>query len=94
MAEEVTKFMRPKKLELEVETIDGSMRRLECEKITRDMGKKVVEIGSSNKNSALGLYEQMAVYFGGKADDYSDVDVRVVTKVIAWMGEMLKGDPT
>ena len=90
MGEEM-KFVRPKKLELQVERLDGTMMHLECEQITQDMVRRIGD--AADKKAHTALYEQMAVFFGGKKEDYSGIDARVVTQVIQWMTAQMR-DPT
>lgn len=94
---DVQKFVTPAALEAVVETMergeDGKPKvlRLRCEQVTQDMLRRIGV--AAEKRAEVALYEQMSVFFGGKAADYFVVDVRVVRQVIAWCTAQMK-DPT
>lgn len=91
MSEELKLFSNPSKIRITVETLDGSTMPLTCEKITQDMVERLSKAADSK--ASMALYEQMAVFFGGKARDYGEIDARVVTQVIMFMTEQMK-NPT
>jgi hypothetical protein len=91
----IEKFVAPKKIEIEVEALDGTMAHFEVEKITSEMIQRVTSAGGRAEKDAMGaMCEQMAVYFGGSAKDFRDrFDARVLKNVIVWMNEQIR-NPT
>jgi hypothetical protein len=78
------KFLNPKKIEIDMENMAHEVKHYECDQITKEMLTKVIEIGKKS-HPGKALFEQIAVYFGGTAEDYKEYDVRVIKSAIAWM---------
>ena len=87
-------FMNPKPIGVSVQKLDGNVVELECPKITTDMVKSTQDAAKhADKDAGGALCEQMAIFFGGKKDDYKVFDARVIKRVIEWMSEQFK-NPT
>ncbi len=88
------KFLNPRKIEIEAQKLDGTMAHLECAKITADMVHSIGKAAQgADKNTDRALCEQMAVFFGGKHEDYRTFDMRIITQIIQWMTEQMR-NPT
>ena len=91
------KFLRPKKIEAEVEKLDGTVVHLECDQITLPMASAVFAAAKKVEDggdAAVALCDQMAAFFGGASEDYQeDYDVRTITQIIKWMTGLIK-NPT
>ncbi len=93
MAGELKSFGDLHPIKAEVTNIKGEKRVLTCEKITSAMTADLQKAAETFKSSGIALYAQMAIYFGGKKEDYFDLDARLVMQVVQWMTEQMK-DPT
>jgi hypothetical protein len=77
---------------IEVEKADGEMVSLTCDKITKEMMVAVEE--TQRDAPSISFYKQMAIFFGGKPEDYEWIDVRTVAQVIHLMADQIKSVPT
>lgn len=94
MAQEQLKFLNPRKIEVEVQKLDGSSTHLECERITAEMVQQTNKAASEAERDPAGsLCRQMMIFFGGSKDDYREYDARVLMQVIRWMTEQIR-NPT
>jgi hypothetical protein len=80
-------------IEVEVESVNGEVRVLKCAAITKQMMSDI-DVLTSETDTTNGMYGQMAIFFGGKTEDYADLDARVVSQAILYMAEQLKKVPT
>ncbi len=88
---------RPKRIVVKVDMPDGTTKEFSCERVTREIMssvatalKKYEERKFSDKTGDL-LYEQMAIIFGGKKEDYFDIDdIRTVKQIMDFVTDQVK----
>lgn len=97
MDEGKIRILQPKKIVAEI--VDGAgnvVRTLVCDTITRQKLGEIIEAGKRAEDGKRVkyedvLYEQLAIVFGGKKEDYFDIaDVRVVKQIIEFVTEQVK----
>ena len=91
---ESMRFLNPRKIEVEVQKLDGSTAHLVCEAITSEMTDAVGRAAAqAERDPGKALCTQMSTFFGGKREDYEWYDTRVLMQVIRWMTEQIR-NPT
>ncbi len=95
MAEKRFEFFNPRKIEVDVQMLDGTMAHLECEVVTNEMVKAIgVASREADKKPDEVIAKQMEVFFGGDwREYYTRYDNRVLQNVIRWMTEQMR-NPT
>jgi hypothetical protein len=84
------KILMPPPIEITIQDIDGNDMFLSARSISRKTMREITSIAKSDKSEDM-LHEQMAVFFGGKAEDYDNVDFRVIKKVLEKVTEEIQG---
>jgi hypothetical protein len=87
MQRETRKIMNPPPITCEVQTMDGRMKTLTAQTMTRDIQKAWGAIASgTHPINKLPMQDQSyataAFIYGGKTEDYFDLDIRVVNAAV------------
>ena len=95
MEKQQFQFLNPRRIEVELQKLDGSMTKLGCERITNEMVKQIGEATKDvDRRPDEAAAKQIAVFFGGDwREYYSDFDNRVLQNVLRWMTEQIR-NPT
>lgn len=72
-------FLQPEEIEYDVEFLDGEKKTLTLKSIT---GKQIADLSKIDVTKENAVLEQMAIFFGGNSEDYSDLDVRIIKSIL------------
>ena len=91
------KILMPPPIEYCIQDIDGNEIMLSAKCLSRKMMKEIDAVAkrADDKDSKEGkdglLHEQMAVFFGGVASDYDNIDLRVIKEVLEKISKEISG---
>lgn len=69
-------------IEVEIEDLDGNIIKLTARKLPAEEANKINKIVDNQSPVGDKATEQMAVIFGGKKEDYANIDIRVLNGAI------------
>ncbi len=94
MADKKFSIMQLKPICVEVALRDGDPMELTCACVTKEMMDAILKGGDPERVRASQLYEQLAIFYGGKKEDYFKIDdIRVVKQILAYTLDQIQ-NPT